>query len=176
MRVTHSVMTGWDKIVSIEHLQIHAAVVVVVMKDVTTLLQTPLHETYSQSKTIMRGFSSVKDPRIHWGRWSLSEVGCTSDLSWERCSAGTSWSVILHPTIRPWPHWWIQTGINRALGDSVHPSHSIYSAQNAALSTRNKHNGLGSCAGTEQMGWVTSGLLDHPDWCPKTAHNIAFEG
>ena len=61
-------MTGWDKIVSIEHLQIHAAVVVVVMKDVTTLgtlLQTPIHETYSQSKTIMRGFSSVKDPRIH---------------------------------------------------------------------------------------------------------------
>ena len=31
MRVTHSVMTGWDKIVSIEHLQIHAAVVVVVV-------------------------------------------------------------------------------------------------------------------------------------------------
>ena len=65
MRVTHSVMTGWDKIVSIEHLQIHAAVVVVVMKDVTTLLQTPLHETCSQSKTLVKGFPCVKGPGFH---------------------------------------------------------------------------------------------------------------
>ncbi len=41
-------------------------VVVVVLKYVNTLLQIPLHDTCSQSKTIVKGFSSIKGPRIHW--------------------------------------------------------------------------------------------------------------
>ena len=42
-----------------------SVVVVVVMKDVTTLLQTPLHETCSQSKTLVKGFPCVKGPGFH---------------------------------------------------------------------------------------------------------------